>query len=114
MTSMTMDQTALDVAGIVRRCRHAAGISQRELARRIGTVQPAVSRWERGHDEPRLSTLEAVARACGSTLSIDVSPTSDTVDLAQLRQNLAMTPDQRLESLANLGRLLASARPVDA
>lgn len=102
----------LDAADIVRRCRRNAGISQRELARRIGTAQPAVSRWERGHDEPRLSTLDAVARACGTTLSISMRPSDDTVDLAQLRQNLALTPDERLASVTNLGRLVASARPA--
>jgi transcriptional regulator with XRE-family HTH domain len=92
----------------IRQWRLSAGISQTELARRIGTAQSAVSRWERGHDEPRLGTLAAILRACGLTAELAV----DTdVDRTQIRQQLALTPRQRLESLANVGRLRTVARP---
>jgi len=45
--------------------RAAAGISQRELARRMGTSQPAVARLERGEVDPKLSTLQRFAAAIG-------------------------------------------------
>ncbi|MFO7549258.1 MAG: helix-turn-helix transcriptional regulator [Acidimicrobiia bacterium] len=92
----------------IRQWRLSAGMSQSELARRIGTAQSAVSRWERGHDEPRLSTLVAILRACGLTVELAVDA---DVDRAQIRQHLALTPRQRLESLANVGRLRTVARP---
>ncbi len=45
--------------------RKAVGISQRELARRAGTSQPAIARLERGEVDPKLSTLERFAAAIG-------------------------------------------------
>lgn len=94
---------------IVRRARRHAGLTQHQLAERINTSQSAVSRWERGHDEPRLSTLAAILRACGLRL---VFKLEDDVDRAQIRQQLAMTPQQRLDSVINLSRTLATAERV--
>lgn len=45
--------------------REATGISQREVARRMGTSQSAVARLERGEVDPKLSTLERFAAAIG-------------------------------------------------
>lgn len=96
---------------LIRRLRDQAGLSQAALAERIGTTQSAVSRWERGHDEPRVSTITVIATACGHRMTLQVEP--DGVDRAQIQQHLAMTPEQRLDSIANVSRFLASARPVD-
>src|SRR5262249_59357069 len=38
--------------------RERAGLTQAEVARRMGTTQPAVARLERGEADPRLSTIE--------------------------------------------------------
>jgi transcriptional regulator with XRE-family HTH domain len=43
--------------------RRAAGLSQTELAARMGTSQSAVARLERGEADTRLSTLERYAAA---------------------------------------------------
>jgi len=97
-------------AEMVRSARRAAGLSQAELARRIGTTQSAVSRWEAGHDEPRISRLGEILSACGQRLVLHAEP--DDVDRAQIRQQLAMSPQQRLDSVINLSRTLATARRV--
>ena len=98
------------VARLIRDARTEAGLTQAELARRIGTRQPVVSRWEGGQDEPRLSTLARLMRACGLSLTLVAEP--DDVDRAQLRQQLAMTPEERLASVTNLSRTLANATRV--
>ncbi len=90
--------------------RRQAGLTQAELATRIGTDQAAISRWERGHDEPRLSSLRRALRACGFELQLSI--TADPVDRAQLRQQLRMTPDERLQSVVNVDELVSSARRV--
>jgi transcriptional regulator with XRE-family HTH domain len=97
-------------AQLVRSAREAAGLSQADLAARLGTTQPVVSRWERGHDEPRLSTLVRIARACD--LRLEVRLADDSVDRAQIRQQLALSPEQRLASVVNLSRTLAEIRPA--
>lgn len=91
----------------LRRWRSEAGLSQSEIAVRLGTTQSVVSRWENGHDEPRLTTLAAFLEACGLTgeLVVDLD-----VDRAQIRQQLALTPRQRLETIANVSRMLVAAK----
>ena len=100
----------INIGNLVRSARESAGLSQAELAARVGTTQPVVSRWERGHEEPRLSTLAKLARACGRRLEVCLG--DDSVDRAQIRQQLALSPEQRLESVVNVSRALADLRPV--
>jgi transcriptional regulator with XRE-family HTH domain len=100
------------IAALVRGVRLEAGLSQAALAERLGTTQSAISRWEAGHDEPRIGSLAAILRACGLRLSLVVETADDGVDRAQIRQQLAMSPDERLASVVNLSATLASARPV--
>ena len=45
------------------------GLSQAELARRIGTSQSRLSRIEAGLDDPRYSTLTKIAAALGIDLN---------------------------------------------
>lgn len=99
-----------EIPALIVRVRRDAGLSQAELAARIGSKQSAVSRWERGQDEPRVSTLARIMAACGRSLRLVAE--LDDVDHAQIRQQLAMTPEQRLASITNLSRVLASSRPV--
>ena len=99
-----------DVASLIREARTAAGLSQTALAERVHTTQSAVSRWEQGREEPRLSTLQRVLRVCGYRL--ELAPVEDDVDRAQIQLHLAATPRQRLEGIANVERMLAKARRV--
>lgn len=49
--------------------RQSAGLSQTEVAARMGTSQSAVARLEAGEADLRVSTLERYAAAIGSQLS---------------------------------------------
>lgn len=101
---------AARVADLVRVARHHAGLTQSGLADRINTTQSAVSRWERGGDEPRFATLADIASACGLTVSLVLD---DGVDRSQIGEHLAMSPSERLRSVANVSRLRAIAAPMD-
>ena len=107
-------RTLATLAGgrLIREARQLAGLTQDELARRLGTTQSAVSNWERGHDTPRVDTLARILEACGFVADVTFRR-QDDVDRAQLRQNLAMTPAERLESVRNVSKLRADARPVE-
>jgi len=48
--------------------RRRRGLSQAEVAARMGTSQPAVARLESGRSDARLSTLERYANALGTTI----------------------------------------------
>jgi predicted nucleotidyltransferase/DNA-binding XRE family transcriptional regulator len=50
--------------------RRAAGLTQAELAHRLGTTQAAVARLEGGHRDPTLRTLRKLADALGMKFEI--------------------------------------------
>ena len=61
---------ALEVGERVRDAREAAGLSQRELATRMGTSQAAVARLESGGTGATLTTLQKVATALEVTVDV--------------------------------------------
>ena len=50
------------------------GLSQAELARRMGTCQPAIAAIENGARTPTVELLDGRARALGGTLQISIEP----------------------------------------
>lgn len=60
------------LASLLIRLRSEAGLSQAELAKRVGTTQSAIARMESGKVIPRLESLQKIARACGKKLEITV------------------------------------------
>ncbi len=58
------------LAAAIIEARSRAGLSQQELAARMGTTQPVVARLESGRSRPSTRTLERIARATGSRLVI--------------------------------------------
>jgi HTH-type transcriptional regulator / antitoxin HipB len=55
---------------LLRQAREDAGLTQEELANRMGTKKSAISRIENHADDLRLSTLKAYAQAVGAKLKI--------------------------------------------
>lgn len=51
--------------------RYSQGISQKELAKKLGVSQQLVSRIERGRENVSLSTLSNISRALGRKIRID-------------------------------------------
>jgi ribosome-binding protein aMBF1 (putative translation factor) len=49
------------------------GITQKELARKVGTKQSAIARFEAGNVNPSLEFLERVANVMGYKLTIGLS-----------------------------------------
>ena len=62
------------LAAAVIEARSRAGLSQRALAKKMRTTQPVVARLESGRGHPSLRTLERLAEATGSRLSIRFQP----------------------------------------
>lgn len=56
---------------LLTRARHAAGISQDELARRARTSRPTLSAYERGRKSPTLETAARLLAAAGFELRIE-------------------------------------------
>jgi transcriptional regulator with XRE-family HTH domain len=98
----------------VRAAREAAGLSQSELARRMGTNQPTIARLEMGEGDPRLSTIDRINRALGTEL---VAFPKEESTLSLQRDSfgcLTAAPapqDTSLRILASLGGGIHSGRP---
>lgn len=70
-----MGKATPDPATIVHRLterRVALGLSQTEVAARMGTSQSAVARLEAGHTDARISTLQRYANALQTELGFAV------------------------------------------
>ncbi|NLM61171.1 MAG: helix-turn-helix transcriptional regulator [Clostridiales bacterium] len=59
------------IAGIIRE-RKLQGITQLELARRLGTQQSNISRFESRNYNPSVDFLDRVARCLGKELHIEL------------------------------------------
>jgi transcriptional regulator with XRE-family HTH domain len=102
-------------ATLLREAREARGLTQAQLAARLGLSQPSIAALERPGANPTMRTLERALNALDRTLTVTPRRLPD-VDEEQLRRHLAMTPTQRLDtfqrSQRNLNQLLRQTRGV--
>lgn len=56
---------------MVRLNREARGLTQHQLAVRMGSTQSTVARWESGEHEITMGTLTRMADALGVVLTVD-------------------------------------------
>src|SRR5947208_8212919 len=81
----------LNAAALGRRLaslRQEAGLSQVELANRMGTSQAAISKIESGVNLPTLPLLERFAEATGRSLELRIGSPAKTPTRTQLRQRV--------------------------
>lgn len=104
----------MKAATALRQARRRAGLTQRRLAAKAGVPQSTVARIESSAMDPRVSTLDALLRACGDELRA-VPRIGIGIDRTVARANLTATPDQRMHNMVassnNLARLMARLRP---
>jgi ribosome-binding protein aMBF1 (putative translation factor) len=62
------------LASALIEARARAGLTQDELARRMGTTQAVIARLESGRVKPSTRTLERFAKATGTRLRISFEP----------------------------------------
>jgi HTH-type transcriptional regulator/antitoxin HipB len=58
---------------LLKQAREQAGLTQEELAMKVGTQKTAISRLENRAQDIKLSTIQKVARALGKSLEITLS-----------------------------------------
>jgi ribosome-binding protein aMBF1 (putative translation factor) len=63
-----------EIARAVIKARIAAGLTQEQLAQRMGTTQPVIARLESGRAKPSMSTLLRVAKATGTRPRFELEP----------------------------------------
>jgi transcriptional regulator with XRE-family HTH domain len=96
---------------LIRDARRRHDIGQSELAVRLGTSQPAISRIECDQVSPTLDTLERLLNAMGETLRVSTlslaapAPGGSNQSIAELRDDYRLSPEERLAQAARLSEI---------
>jgi transcriptional regulator with XRE-family HTH domain len=101
----------MEPATLIRRARTDAGLTQQQLAGRLGVSQAALARLERPGANPTVATLERVLRAAGRRLDLRLARARSSVDETLLREALRLEPAERV---AAAERLVAEAEAIAA
>jgi transcriptional regulator with XRE-family HTH domain len=86
----------LDAPNLLKEARAASGLTQAQLADRLGVSQSEIARLEKPGANPRLGTLLNAIRAAGHTLNAELKPQRPVVDETMIAANLRLTPAERL------------------
>ncbi len=90
----------MTAAQIIREARLKAGLTQTELAERLGRERAQVARWEIGRQDPNFANLSAVVEACGFALQVEIAEREATPALdAELETSVPQAPQQRVQTL---------------
>lgn len=109
---LSMPKPLLSCGGLIREARRRHNVDQAELARRVGSAQPAISRIERDAISPTIETLNRLLEAMGETLSLtplDLNsppPGGSNQSIAELRDDYRdLSAEQRLAQAARLSEI---------
>ena len=89
--------------------RLKGGLTQRELANRLGVSQPTIAAYESGRREPTLPTLMRILRAAGFDLELGLAPHEDHDEVLQAREE-ARTPAEQERWRSYQRDLVSAAR----
>jgi transcriptional regulator with XRE-family HTH domain len=102
-------KSMIDFSASLASARRLAGISQAELAAKVGTSQSAIARLEQGGGNPTLDSIARVAFALGFEVKLSIQPIEAAdpvialymrdVDRTLLRENRRRTVDERIRAL---------------
>ena len=81
----------------IRLRRKKLGMTQEELAEKLGVVHQALSRIEQGHTAPKMDRLPAIAKALQCTVSDLFRDESDTDYASRMEDLLSGLPSQKQE-----------------
>ena len=114
MESETPAASVQAVARRLREARKATGLTQAEVARRIGVNRRALHEWEAGTWQPHrhIPDLAEVYGVSPTFLLFGVEPAS--VELSLMRQQLLAVTDELQMVRARSDRLLALAEDTEA
>jgi transcriptional regulator with XRE-family HTH domain len=87
----------MSTGSLIREARLADGLTQAQLARRLGITQPSVARLEAAGAEVTVATLQRALNVMGRALVLQAQQRPSSVDESLLREALRLTPGERLE-----------------
>ena len=104
----------MDPGALLRDSLDAAGLTQAELAQRVGTTQAAIARVERGRVSPTVRTLQRLLAATGHELALAATPARAGVDESLIARQLRLSRAERLKAFeagySDVRRIAGAAR----
>jgi transcriptional regulator with XRE-family HTH domain len=79
--------------------RRRAGLTQAQVAQRLGRPQATIARWETGRQHPPLESVIDVLHACGLELTVGMARYDDSYQ-AQVARQRKLDPAERVRHLA--------------
>ena len=98
---------------LVKVSRQRHGLTQKQLAIRARTSQTAISRIERGLVSPTVETVQKLLAMVNEELELSARPTPVSTNLEVMRENLSLTPSERIEQGAFLSNLLRGKQVLE-
>lgn len=100
------------VASLLRDARETTGLTQRDLAARIGSAQSDIARIERGDSAkgPTVDTLSRIVHALGGTLELRIVLEGKKADGARPRGRAKSGAGRKVESSTGRSRQRLIAR----
>ncbi|HEX4838171.1 MAG TPA: helix-turn-helix transcriptional regulator [Solirubrobacteraceae bacterium] len=89
----------MNAALLLKDARRRAGLTQAELARKLGVTQAAISKLEDPRTNPTINTLDKALRATGRRLAMETVLYRPSVDESLIRQQLKRTPNERFRGI---------------
>ena len=98
--------------------RKSRGLSQLELAEKLGVSRSTVAMWEKGAREPNIDMLEAIADVFNVPLNSLISSDKEDDEIWELREQLRRKPELRMLFMASKNAkkedLLRAVRIIEA
>ena len=97
---------------LLREARRSAGMTQVELAERLGVTQGAIAQLEQSGSNPTFARLDAALRATGNRLVLTIEDHQPNVDETLIARNLRISPAERLPAFEDAHRELEELRDL--
>ncbi len=88
-------QSPIVAGSLVLSARLKAGLTQRQLADRLGVTQPVVAAYESGRRQPTIPTLMRIVSAAGFDLRMSLAPHDDHDDVLESLERHRPHEEQR-------------------
>ena len=97
-----------EIGELIREARLRSGLSQRSVARRAGTSQAAISRIERGLEQPTFERVEQILAGLGWRPVIELVPIAEhETEPRRLYADAGASTHERLQRGLSLSRFAA-------
>lgn len=89
----------------IKNSRLQAGLTQKELAKRLGTSQQNIAQYESGKRIPKIETLQKIANALN--VSVNELRSDNEIMLEKLNENISVAMDSLKKEITFLNYLLS-------